>query len=278
MSTQSTESGSDSGYSRSDDSDDNVESHNNDSGYSHSDDSDHHGRDNNSTNHFSDEPSPKRRRRKITTTAVAIPLDYCSDDFAKFVPFVDKTLILSNYSKLKKFRVDCDTDTYLPDFEPNVSLWTRFAVAAALVYKSVIRRVKLSDCVVEKILAGSPVLDGNLPLLWPGGDSNDDSDLDPDDGYESIQKVLRGLLESLVHVKNITLGTWAIQLTPDFGPPVTIEVNLRIGSLWIETTSFWYDEVNHAVEKHAISGKGLINLIVDHPFDVALEKFGLSSI
>ncbi|XP_058199051.1 FBD-associated F-box protein At5g56370-like [Rhododendron vialii] len=53
----------------------------------------------------------------------------CRDlaDFAAFVTFVEKTLILCNCSKLKKFRVDCDSN-YVPDFEPNVSLWTRFAV------------------------------------------------------------------------------------------------------------------------------------------------------
>lgn len=52
----------------------------------------------------------------------------------------------------------------------------------------------------------------NFKLIRPGEDSEDDSDLDPEDGYESIQNFLRGLLESLVHVKNITLGTWAIQV------------------------------------------------------------------
>lgn len=178
MSTRSTESGSDSGYSsRSHDSDDdNVESDDNDSGYSRSHDSDHIGRlsDNDSTpvhgpsGRLSYEPSPKRRRRKTTTTVDRIselpdsvlahllsfvPVEdaiktqvlskrgqflwtylpslhfrsCCYDDFADFVTFVNKTLILSNCSKLKRFRVDCDYSC-LPDFEPNVSFWTRFAV------------------------------------------------------------------------------------------------------------------------------------------------------
>ncbi|XP_058200333.1 putative F-box/LRR-repeat protein At3g18150 isoform X1 [Rhododendron vialii] len=109
MSTRSTESGSDSGYSsRSHDSDDdNVESDDNDSGYSRSHDSDHIGRlsDNDSTpvhgpsGRLSDEPSPKRRCRKITTTVDRISElpDSVLAHLLSFVPVEDaiKTQVLS---------------------------------------------------------------------------------------------------------------------------------------------------------------------------------------
>ncbi|CAL5396610.1 unnamed protein product [Camellia sinensis] len=86
--------------------------------------------------------------------------------------------------------------------------------------------VKLNDGVIDKILEGSPVLE-NLELYYFYGSMNcqlaDVSALVNTnlncyltsyvhDDYEWHQNVLRGLLESLVHVKNLTLGSWALKV------------------------------------------------------------------
>ncbi|KAL7240389.1 hypothetical protein ACSBR2_006106 [Camellia fascicularis] len=117
---------------------------------------------------------------------------------AQFVAFVDKTLVLYNYSKLKKFVVEFKYDSH---FASNVNLWTRFATRnvaeelqlqfytaaeglkeedrfmlpqllftnssftelsfcfCEIAKKLSIGYVELSDDVIQKILQGSPVLE-----------------------------------------------------------------------------------------------------------------------
>ncbi|KAF5945509.1 hypothetical protein HYC85_015737 [Camellia sinensis] len=94
----------------------------------------------------------------------------------EFATFVDRTLVLSNCSKLKKFVVEFEYDSRLVS---NVNLWIRFATRNAteelqldlynatevpkrvvdwkLLKKLSIGYVKLNDAVIQKILAGSPL-------------------------------------------------------------------------------------------------------------------------
>ncbi|KAI8021650.1 putative F-box/LRR-repeat protein [Camellia lanceoleosa] len=267
--------------------------------------------------------------------------DIYYDRLVEFARFVDKTLVLCNCSKLKKFMVQFDYDSR---FASNVNLWIRFATRNAteklqlylysgdeglpeedrfvlpqlfftnssltelcfsyctlvpkravdwkLLKKLSIGYVKLYDGVIQKILAGSPVLEilelysfygithlhvtkpslkklilgevweyneeeeeeeeeevgidnehnywleisaPNLQSLEISGslgrtnchladvsslvnatlNCNFTSFVDDDDShhdYEWYQNSLTGLLESLVHVKNLTLGSWALEV------------------------------------------------------------------
>ncbi|KAL7240363.1 hypothetical protein ACSBR2_006082 [Camellia fascicularis] len=266
--------------------------------------------------------------------------DIYYDRLVEFARFVDKTLVLCNCSKLKKFMVEFDYDSR---FVSNVNLWIRFATRNAteklqlylysgdeglpeedrfvlpqffftnssftelcfsyctlvpkrvvnwkLLKKLSIGYVKLYDGVIQKILAGSPVLEilelysfygitrlhvtkpslkklilrevweykeeeeeeeeevgidnehnywleisaPNLQSLEISGSlgrtncrladvsslvdatlyCNFTSYVDDDDShhdYEWYQNSLTGLLASLVHVKNLTLGSWALQV------------------------------------------------------------------
>ncbi|CAL5399763.1 unnamed protein product [Camellia sinensis] len=250
----------------------------------------------------------------------------------EFATFVDRTLVLSNCSKLKKFVVEFEYDSRLFS---NVNLWIRFATRNAteelqldlynateglpeedrfvlpqlfftnsfftellfsfcilvpkrvvdwkLLKKLSIGYVKLNDAVIQKILAGSPVLEilelysfygitrlhvtkpslkklilrkvweykeqeevgihnehnsqleisaPNLQSLKISGslgrtnyrladisslvdatlDCYCTSYVDHHRDYEWYQNSLTGLLESLVHVKNLTLGSWALEV------------------------------------------------------------------
>ncbi|KAF7119390.1 hypothetical protein RHSIM_Rhsim13G0171800 [Rhododendron simsii] len=210
-----------------------------------------------------------------------------------FVAFVDKTLVISNCSKIKKLGVQFG---YALDYESSVDLWTQFAAgkraeelqlafedAVDPYYRRVVRwnslkrlsigHANLSEDVIQKILAGSPVLEIlelyrclgftrlhvnnasvkklKLRHVWvedPSGleisasqlhslevsgrlydricrlgnvSSLVDANLNfherihgpySDDDFERYSNMLRGLLQSLVHVKKMTLGTWALQV------------------------------------------------------------------
>ncbi|KAL7240367.1 hypothetical protein ACSBR2_006086 [Camellia fascicularis] len=84
---------------------------------------------------------------------------------AEFVAFVDKTVVLCNCSKLKKFVVEFEYDSR---FAYNVNLWTRFATRNATEElqlqfytdaEEIVNWVELSDDVIQKILEGTPVLE-----------------------------------------------------------------------------------------------------------------------
>ncbi|XP_058195926.1 F-box protein At5g03100-like isoform X2 [Rhododendron vialii] len=215
-----------------------------------------------------------------------------------FVTFVDRTLVLCACSKVTKLGVQF---AYEPDYASNVNLWTRFAAGRGAeelqldlfseckvmpkgvvcwhsLKKLSIGRAKLSEDVIQKILAGSPVLeilelcycygfnrvhvsDASLKkLILRDGDYDDDGDgghhpvleisaphlhsleitgdlgrkicrlgdvsslVDANisfriwyryycsDDYKVHTDMFAGLLQSLVHVKKITLGSWAIQV------------------------------------------------------------------
>lgn len=57
-----------------------------------------------------------------------LPYPDSVDRIREFVTFVDKTLVLCNSSKIKKFVVDFKYDSR---FSSNVNLWTRFATSNA---------------------------------------------------------------------------------------------------------------------------------------------------
>ncbi|KAL7260472.1 hypothetical protein ACSBR1_006189 [Camellia fascicularis] len=101
-----------------------------------------------------------------------LPYPDSVDRIREFVTFVDKTLVLCNSSKIKKFVVDFKYDSR---FSSNVNLWTRFATSNAakelhLKFHTADNylREDLNDGVIGKILSGSPVLE-NLELYYFDG-------------------------------------------------------------------------------------------------------------
>ncbi|KAE9461807.1 hypothetical protein C3L33_06298, partial [Rhododendron williamsianum] len=166
-----------------------------------------------------------------------------------FVNFVGKTLFASN-CKLKKFEVDICYHPRLLRMSIRGLDSPRERALRSLTFNSVltpptrklsIGDVELSNDVIERILAGSPVLETlelhscegfsrlavtnscvkklilrNCLDIW---DLSDDKWCEVEDranGYERIQNIVVVFLASLLHVKNLTLGTWAIQSYPLF--------------------------------------------------------------
>ncbi|CAL5399753.1 unnamed protein product [Camellia sinensis] len=206
-----------------------------------------------------------------------LPYPDSVDTIREFVTFVDKTLVLCNSSKIKKFVVDFKYDSR---FSSNVNLWTRFATRNAaeelhlefhtadnylhedvrfvlpqllftnssftelrfslctvmpkgvvcwkLLKKLSIGYVKLNDGVMGKILAGSPVLE-NLELYYFYGITRlHVVNAHLDDDFEWHQNISRRLLQSLVHVKNLTLGTWLLQKDTDIKESYFSDVRPRL--------------------------------------------------
>ncbi|KAE9461760.1 hypothetical protein C3L33_06320, partial [Rhododendron williamsianum] len=172
-----------------------------------------------------------------------------------FVTFVDRTLVLCNCSKLKKLGVRF---AYEPDYASNVNLWTMFAMGKGaeelqldfenvpweideevgyyllpqLLYsKSSFKVLQFSKC---NVMPKGVVCWNSLKKLSIGyaGLSED-----------VIQKILAGLLQSLVHVKKITLGTLAIQVSGNRPPWDSKHVGKfpNLETLVITTSSSNYD-------------------------------------
>ncbi|KAE9461763.1 hypothetical protein C3L33_06325, partial [Rhododendron williamsianum] len=174
-----------------------------------------------SVNIYDDDPEDER------------PISYDTDidewidlEDRNFAAFVDKTLLLSNCSKVDKLEFDFE---YQPCLASNVDLWTRFAAVKGteelhLVFhdenyyadKNRCYEVNLKGILVEiteevvdwrvwncQLINVSSLVDAKLACKLKSDGGEED--------FIRIQNELGGLLSSFAHVKSLAVGTWAMR-------------------------------------------------------------------